>query len=72
MPKDAKVAGKKIQEIAKGNGFPAECVFIAAFNQEKDHFSIPRGSYLINEGDELVLISTRDNIKKATNYLTAT
>jgi len=71
VPENAKVAGKRIEEITKGNGFPSECVFVAAFSREKEKFSIPRGGHKINEGDELFLISTAANIKSATDCLTA-
>jgi trk system potassium uptake protein TrkA len=71
VPENAKVVGKKIEEIAKSRDFPSECIFIAVYNQQKEDFSIPRGSQVINEGDELFLISTATDIKKVADYLTA-
>jgi len=71
VPKNSKVVGKKIEELARSRDFPSECTFIAVYNQQKEDFSIPRGSQIINEGDELFLISTAANIKKVTDYLTA-
>jgi len=71
IPKDAKVAGKRIEEIVKSRKFPSQCTFIAVFNQQKKDFSIPRGKQVINEGDEIFLISKAENIKQAVEFLTA-
>ena len=71
VPKDAKVAGKTVQDVVASRSFPAECVFIARYNRETDEFSIPRSPGVINEGDELFLISPAADIKKASDFLTA-
>ena len=71
VPKEAKVAGKSIKDISNSSAFPKESIFIAIYNQEKEEFSIPRGAQVINEGDELFLISKSENIKKIVDFLTA-
>jgi len=71
VPEGAKVAGKSVKDIVGSRHFPPQCVFIAVYNQEKEEFSIPRGEQIVNEGDELFLISTAENIKKAVDLLTA-
>ena len=71
VPEGAKVAGKSVKDIVGSRHFPPQCVFIAVYNQEKEEFSIPRGEQIVNEGDELFLISTAENIKKAVDFLTA-
>ncbi len=71
VPEHAKVAGKSVQDIVGSRHFPAQCVFIAVYNQQTEEFSIPRGKQVINEGDELFLISTAEDIKKAVDFLTA-
>jgi len=71
VPEHAKVAGKSIQDIVGNRRFPSQCVFIAVYNKKTEEFSIPRGQQVINEGDELFLISTVDNIKKAVDLLIA-
>jgi trk system potassium uptake protein TrkA len=71
VPERAKVAGKSIQDIVGSRHFPSQCVFIAVYNKKTEEFSIPRGQQVINEGDELFLISTVDNIKKAVDLLIA-
>lgn len=69
IPKGAKVAGKTVEDIAKNPKFPSQCVFIAVYNHETKEFAIPRGKHVINEGDELFLISTAEDIKKAADLL---
>jgi len=71
VPEHAKIAGKSIQDIVGSRHFPSQCVFIAVYNKKTEEFSIPRGQQVINEGDELFLISTVDNIKKAVDLLIA-
>jgi len=71
VPEGAKVAGKSVKDIVGSRHFPPQCVFIAVYNQEKEEFSIPRGEQIVSEGDELFLISTAENIKKAVDFLTA-
>jgi Trk K+ transport system NAD-binding subunit len=41
------------------------------FNQEREEFAIPRGNQVINEGDEVFLVSTAEDIKEAADFLTA-
>lgn len=71
VPERAKVASKSVEDIVGSRHFPSQCVFIAVYNQEREEFSIPRGKQVINEGDELFLISAAENIKKAVDFLTA-
>jgi trk system potassium uptake protein TrkA len=71
VPERAKAAGMKVRDIADCAEFPSQCVFVAVYNQQKEEFSIPRGEHVINEGDELFLIATVENIKKVVNFLTA-
>jgi trk system potassium uptake protein TrkA len=71
VPEGAKVAGKSVKDIVESRHFPSECVFVAVFDQKADQFSIPRGKQIINEGNELFMISAAENIKKAVDFLTA-
>ena len=71
VPERAKVAGRSVEDIVGSRHFPSPCVFIAVYNHEREEFSIPRGKQVINEGDELFLISTAENIKKAVDFLIA-
>jgi trk system potassium uptake protein TrkA len=71
VPDGAKVAGKSIKDIVESRHFPPQCIFIAIYNQKTEELSIPRGKQVINEGDELFLVSTTENIIKAVDFLTA-
>jgi trk system potassium uptake protein TrkA len=71
VPDSAKVAGKSVQDIVGSRHFPSECVFVAVYNHQTEEFSIPRGKQVINEGNELFLISAAENIKAAVDFLTA-
>ena len=71
VPEHAKIAGKSVQDIVGSRHFPSQCVFIAVYNKKTEEFSIPRGQQVINEGDELFLISTAESIKKAVDLLIA-
>ena len=71
VPDGAKVAGKNIKDIVGSRHFSSECTFIAVYDQKTEEFSIPRGMQIINEGNELFLISAAENIKKAVDFLTA-
>lgn len=71
VPQDAKIAGKTVEDIDKSSKFPSQCVFLAVYNQETEEFSIPKGQQVINEGDELFLIATSEDIKQAADFLTA-
>jgi Trk K+ transport system NAD-binding subunit len=70
VPEGAAVAGKSIVDITAQKGFPAQCVFVAVYNEEKEEFSIPRGPQVINEGDQLFIISTAGEIKQVVELLT--
>jgi len=71
IPKGARVAGRTVKEIAGNKAFPSQCVVIAVYNQTKGEFNIPRGEQVIDEGDELFLISNAEDIRKVADFLTA-
>jgi len=71
VPKDAKVVGRTVESIAQSRAFPADCSFVAVYNQNTEEFSIPRGSQVISEGDELFVISKPEDIKKVVAFITA-
>ena len=69
VPKGARVAGQTVQEIARDPAFPPDSIFIAVFDREKGEVSIPRGQQVINEGDQLLMISRAEQIKNITDFL---
>lgn len=70
VPEGAKVSGKSIKDITSSRKFPAQCTFVAVYNKQKDEFMIPRGSQVIEEGDELYFISAAEDIKAASDFIT--
>ena len=70
VPEGARIASKSIVEITSDAEFPAQCVFVAVYNHDREEFCIPRGQQVINEGDELFLISKAEYIKKVVDLLT--
>lgn len=70
IPPGARIAGMSVEDIAKMSKFPRQCVFIATYNQESEEISFPRGDQIINEGDEVFLISPTDDVKIAADFLT--
>lgn len=71
VPKGANVVGKSVVSIAQSQEFPPECTFVAVYNQQTEEFSIPRGGQVINEGDELFVISRPESIKKVVDFIIA-
>lgn len=69
VQKDAQVSGSTVKDIASNNNFPSGCVFVAIYNEKTQELIIPRGNQMINEGDELFLISSAKDIKKAVEFL---
>ena len=70
IPQGAKVAGKSVKEITKSSKFPIQCVFFAAYNHEAEEFFFPRGDYVVNEADQVFLVSPAENVKRAADFLT--
>ena len=71
VPSGANVVGKSVVSIAQSQEFPPECTFVAVYNQQTEEFSIPRGGQVINEGDELFVISRPESIKKVVDFIIA-
>jgi trk system potassium uptake protein TrkA len=72
VPEGAQVAGKSIREIGASRKFPSECRFIAVYSQENGEVQISRADHVINEGDELFIISRVDGIKAASDFISDT
>lgn len=70
IPKKAKSAGLKIMEITSQPKFPKECVFMGVYCEDDGSFLIPRGDYIIHEGNTVFLISKPQFIKEAIDMLT--
>lgn len=71
IPQGAKIAGEKVEDIARDSRFPDQCVFIAVYSQEAEEIFFPRGDQVINEGDEVFLVAPTEDVKKAADLLTS-
>lgn len=71
IPEGSSVIGKTVRDIAQSKNFPSQCVFMAVYNQPQNRFSIPRGDYIFDAGDQIFLVSTAENIRKAVDLLTS-
>jgi trk system potassium uptake protein TrkA len=69
IPPGAGVAGKSVRDLTASPDFPAECVFVAVYNAAKGEFSIPRGNQVISEGDEIFVIASAEDVKRAADFL---
>ncbi|RKY12951.1 MAG: hypothetical protein DRP52_03945, partial [Planctomycetota bacterium] len=72
VPKAARVSGKSVKDITSIRKFPPQCVFIAVYSHKSGEFTIPRGNQVIQEGDELFMISATDDIKAASDFINDT
>ncbi len=72
IPQGARIAGKTVKDICAASDFPKECIFIASYNQDTKKVLLPHGDHIVNEGEELFLISTAGDITDVVNVLTAT
>ena len=70
IPKKAKSTGLTIKDITSQPKFPKECVFMGIYCEDDDSFLIPRGDYVIYEGNTVFLISRPQFIKDAIDILT--
>ncbi|MHC4915329.1 MAG: potassium channel family protein [Planctomycetota bacterium] len=69
VPPGAPAAGKSVKDLTASSDFPAECVFVAVYNRATGEFSIPRGSQVIGEGDEIFVIASAEDVKRAADFL---
>jgi trk system potassium uptake protein TrkA len=71
IPPGAKAVGMTIREITEQKKFPQECVFVGIYHEDSDVFCIPRGDHDLKEWDMVFLVSNRQYIRPATDFLTS-
>jgi trk system potassium uptake protein TrkA len=69
IPLKSKAIGMSVKDIGQSSKFPEECVIMGIYRVEKDEFFIPRGNNVIQQNDELFLVSKSQHIKAATDFL---
>jgi len=70
VPREARVIGMSVKDIAQSKDFPEQCVFVGNYDKDKETFQIPRGANILQEGDTVFLVSNSQHIKQAADYLT--
>lgn len=71
LPGQARCSGMAISEIVSQERFPRECVIAGIFDEEKNMLIIPRGDQRIYGNNRIFLVASRENIKRAAEYLTS-
>lgn len=72
IPVNAHVHAKTVEEIARGKGFPEECVMAGIFRPETEEFVIPRGRIEVRAGDQVFLAADTDTVRQAAGFLQRT
>ncbi len=68
LPQESKSSGKTVSEIVNSKGFPQNCVIAGIYDQEDDKLIIPRGNKKIYGKNQVFLVATRNNMKKAAKF----
>jgi len=69
IPGNSKSVGMAIKDITQHKNFPENCTFLGVFKGEDEDFLIPRGNYVLCEGDTVFLVAPGEHIKQATDFL---
>jgi len=69
IPSGASSIGRTVREIAEQRRFPRDCVLVFAYRESRDEYFIPRGDYVIREGDTVFLVVGNQNLKPAIDAL---
>ncbi|MFP4546936.1 MAG: potassium channel family protein [Fidelibacterota bacterium] len=70
LPERSALHNKTVAEITKKENFPKNIIFVAVGEIEDNKFFIPHGDSVIKSGQELVFLSTDENIESALEILT--
>ncbi|MFW5996266.1 MAG: NAD-binding protein [Halanaerobiaceae bacterium] len=68
IPEGSKCSGKTVSEIVNTEGFPDDCVIAGIYNQELDKLIIPRGEKKLHSKNQIFLVATRENIRRAADF----
>ena len=69
IPKDSSITNKTISEIVQTTEFPDDCIIAGIFDQNNEELIIPRGNQKIMANNQVFLVASEENIRKAANYL---
>lgn len=71
IPAGSPVAGRKVAEIVRQEGFPRNCVFIAVESQSGE-VSVTEGSTVIAAGANVILAAHRPDLSDVLDFVTST
>ncbi|TYB31440.1 MAG: TrkA family potassium uptake protein [Candidatus Mcinerneyibacterium aminivorans] len=69
IPTSSKNINKTIEEITGVKKFPQESVFIGIYREKEDKYLIPRGNNVLQENDEVFIVSKPENINSISKLL---
>ncbi len=69
IPENSPCSSEMISEIVSHDKFPDNCVIAGIFDTVDDQFVIPRGNRRIYSGNQVFLVASEADIKKAANFL---
>jgi trk system potassium uptake protein TrkA len=70
IPPEAWCIDKPVSNIGSLPEFPAESLLMGVFRHDTEEFSIPRGSFVLQEGDTIFLIARPGDVKQMADILT--
>ncbi len=63
IPEKAPCIGSSVKEIAAANDFPRESLLMGIYQEDNEHFQIPRGNYVLAENDTVFVIAHAGDIQ---------
>ena len=72
IPPDAWCIDKPVSNIGSLPEFPDECLLMGVFQHDTEEFAIPRGGFVLHEGDTVFLIARPADVKQMADILTRT
>lgn len=69
IPPESPISGMKISEIVSQKHFPENCVIAGIYDKSQDRYIVPRGNRQIFAGNQVFVVASEDDIKRAANFL---
>mgnify|MGYP006298030171 FL=1 len=69
IPAESRISGMKISEIVSQDKFPENCVIAGIFDKAQDRYIVPRGNREIFAGNQVFLVASKDDMKRAADFL---
>ena len=69
IPAQSPISGMEISDIVSQKNFPENCVIAGIFDKEQDRYIVPRGNRQIFAGNQVFLVASKYDMKKAADFL---